>query len=1323
MPEHTEEERRKKELRKALGLPEKPTEQPSLGQRLQEKRLSDERQQEIRGKLGLGAPTLAKVPVAPSPISPPRPTQIPPFRPRPITPGILPPSQLGRAISEQAQPTREGAGLGKNFQVALLRTAAQLERIQGRNFDPWHRRRIQEQIPEFEEGKILSPAGMGRILGDIATLGLSELPTDAEWDKDPKGSAMRTALVGTGVVAGPALKGAFRGGRAALRSPAGEQVKRALVRADVLGLRKIPGRFRPGLPDVQFPASGTTPRLSSMDEHIKHATEPGNWRTLANWRPVKEVMGLLNPASIANNAGAKAVIGYFRLMLEGRIKAQTVFAGLRSIGMPGEKALVSRIAHPGRKELFGASDAKGFLSGERWQGKDMTLGDLVASRKDLKVMENLTPTEKAWVRQAGEVEDALTQMLKDEGIDVNLLTFEDGFAYATRQGWPERLRGKLVNGKWEDVHLGIVGKGKTPGGSRIGARLPSEKIRYYKTEKEGIDAGMQYIPYEEALRLRIAGVYNRVAGKRLEDHLGTLDLIDEGAFAQLALSKQSAEARATAANEMLAAFGRASNNKRVKLEELEEIARQFPKEGKALSDFIASGPGGTPTRSLKKLKGQIQDQVNSANKKHLDVTKRFNIRKKEIDTAQERGAGYIAGQGPQGRGVAEKHPSLKNLLFTDKQVAEGIAKGMDDGLIRALDKARLSSYKSLTTTSEKAGLVAARAARGVEQLNELSRYFMLAGDASTFGIQLLPMLFSNPILFSRAMWAFARTFTDETYLAKRAAQHQDLIANNPELMNLFGRGQHELTAAMAPGGLLSPGQRNKLLGVPGALLRPFARAFEGSLTEAGFLLRKSLAEDVVDASSRHKVNTFINSFRGLSESERLGVNPTQRWWETMIGLAPRYGRAIASILHMTTRGGIDGTLAREKLGQATIGLMATMYGIGRARGDSHEEATERLMPFVQRERKGKMEWVANTGFMNFNLVGQNFGPGTKFRSVVMLLAQSAADPMALLGGSKYRDPMPGGNKSFLQDPKGYALRALSMDSPAMRFARGQLSPSAGKAIDLSTGKNYFGDPVYGSIPHMTKEIVAEGLMPLTLQGMLMEGGTLEGRAVRGVTEFFGGRAYPQSSYDLLNNLSKEQWDLPYADLEDFERKIVREVASAELKGAQLKRILRGDSNAKYWSAIDEQDNERFKKEEALVRLIGTGPYRGSGAKYAIQQRYRMIQAERAAAVAVINDQYGKYQGDEEFNDLHPGKAAKERYYEAFRIAKRDDGSIDFDFLDWLLTQLYRDLTRDQRDYIIRNTNMTTHPPGMVSWLSRSTRDRIYASEAARESFLKKRRRR
>ena len=186
---------------------------------------------------------------------------------------------------------------------------------------------------------------------------------------------------------------------------------------------------------------------------------------------------------------------------------------------------------------------------------------------------------------------------------------------------------------------------------------------------------------------------------------------------------------------------------------------------------------------------------------------------------------------------------------------------------------------------------------------------------------------------------------------------------------------------------------------------------------------------------------------------------------------------------------------------------------------------------------------------------------------------------------------------------------------------------------------------------------------------------------------------------------------------------MREVASAELKGAQLKRVLRGDSNAKYWSAIDKKDIERLEKEEALVRLIGTGPYRGSGAKYAIQQRYRMIQAERAAAVEVINEQYGKYQGDEEFNEVHLGKAAKERYYRTFGMAKRDDGSIDYAMLDWFQAQLYRDLTRDQRDYIIRNTNMTTHPPGLVRWLSRSTQARISASEAARESFLNKRRRR
>ena len=67
-------------------------------------------------------------------------------------------------------------------------------------------------------------------------------------------------------------------------------------------------------------------------------------------------------------------------------------------------------------------------------------------------------------------------------------------------------------------------------------------------------------------------------------------------------------------------------------------------------------------------------------------------------------------------------------------------------------------------------------------------------------------------------------------------------------------------------------------------------------------------------------------------------------------------------------------------------------------------------------------------------------------------------------------------------------------------------------MDLITGKDFIGDPTRDGLPSLTRTVLAENLLPIWVQSVALEGGDFAGRVTRGIGEFGGMRAYPQSAY-------------------------------------------------------------------------------------------------------------------------------------------------------------------------------------------------------------------
>ena len=249
------------------------------------------------------------------------------------------------------------------------------------------------------------------------------------------------------------------------------------------------------------------------------------------------------------------------------------------------------------------------------------------------------------------------------------------------------------------------------------------------------------------------------------------------------------------------------------------------------------------------------------------------------------------------------------------------------------------------------------------------------------------------------------------------------------------------------------------------------------------------------------LDQFINEFRGLTSSAKLGVSPNWSAAETATLLAPRYNRAIAALLFDALKGmgagGLRAKLARNALIKGIGAITLVWIAIGIALGKKPEEIEDSIV----------------NGKFTYNVGGVNIGPGSKVRSVAKLVADSVSNPDALV--------------------------QLSMDNPALRFVRGNLSPVAGSAIDLLTGRNYVGEPVRDSLGTFIREMLVKQMLPIWIENVLYEGGTPSQRFIRGAGEFWGGRAYPempwQTAQKLRDRYSLQMYGRKYEDLNNAQK--------------------------------------------------------------------------------------------------------------------------------------------------------------------------------------------
>ncbi len=396
-------------------------------------------------------------------------------------------------------------------------------------------------------------------------------------------------------------------------------------------------------------------------------------------------------------------------------------------------------------------------------------------------------------------------------------------------------------------------------------------------------------------------------------------------------------------------------------------------------------------------------------------------------------------------------------------------------------------------------------AKKISDASSVVRLFQLGGDASSMFIHLIMLLGNDPKTWGKAGKAYVQGFMDSNYRNKLLADNAELLNRNPQV--LLSTSGNEFTEALARGGLIAR-SRFRAVQAAGRGLAPFQQGVEASLDVAGIQMLKSMEHIATNPQERAQLAAYINEIRGLSNSSTLGITSSQRMAENIAFLAPRYNRAIGALvfdalrgsasslrhpasLRTAATGGASGDIAvRQELARnALIRGIGALSGIAIALSVAQQQA--RGEPFNVDEVLSHLN-PADPAFFTWSVSGQNVGPGSKIRSLAVLLGRVASDPTSI-------------------GERGWSIDDL-MRNPAFRFLRSNFGPAVSKPIDLISGRNFIGEPTRDNAFNFTTNVVGEGLMPLALQSALLEGGGIKERALRSGLDFVGMRSYPTPAF-------------------------------------------------------------------------------------------------------------------------------------------------------------------------------------------------------------------
>ena len=373
-------------------------------------------------------------------------------------------------------------------------------------------------------------------------------------------------------------------------------------------------------------------------------------------------------------------------------------------------------------------------------------------------------------------------------------------------------------------------------------------------------------------------------------------------------------------------------------------------------------------------------------------------------------------------------------------------------------------------------------------------------------------------------------------------------------------------------------------------------------------LTKNL-DEIADAEEISQIADFINKGTGTLSSQAAGISRLQRQIETaFMFFSPRMTRSIIALLSdSTTRGGVQGQLAREGALGAWMSLQAYTWGVGQLLGqDVNLDPSE---PHYLQVKIGN-SWV---------------GPSGQIISVPRALYRTAAGPDD--AAALYND---------LNEDGGYK------DATWFRLIRERAlaAPTGSMVANFITNQDYYGQPYENNLDFATAQ--SKNLLPFWLQDVVA-GDPYSTDAFATAAGFGGLRTRALTSYErrrlLLDEAAVEKFkgvdgfkDLSpiqvkqlYADLDSEESTVSvsdnYKAVNAVIEDQRRKNGADPTNVDQFYAKLDEVRDAKDADKQKLALDYETNP----DIKPAdFRDRLKQSNAKFSADYDVLYDEQGTY---------------------------------------------------------------------------------------------------
>ena len=325
------------------------------------------------------------------------------------------------------------------------------------------------------------------------------------------------------------------------------------------------------------------------------------------------------------------------------------------------------------------------------------------------------------------------------------------------------------------------------------------------------------------------------------------------------------------------------------------------------------------------------------------------------------------------------------------------------------------------------------------------------------------------------------------------------------------------------------------------------------------------ADGSFDPKKLQDVEDTINSLRGLSSSARLGISPQQRWWESMVLLAPRYRKAVLNLYKNAMQGGVRGDVARQSLISGFVGLHLTFAALLIAKNKSEGKKWDKDLQESLTPGSSKY-FVVQAGDAVLGFGGKTL---SDIRFMAKMLDPNRSSEQHLTDIGRWVR----GQTSFLGQDVFTGVQGRTFEGdPVAPWARKQLGQDQGGW--LSAGE---------WLPNLGKYL-AKKTMFIWMQEAALGSSSVETKLKVGGVEFIGGRAYEAGKPQLFDEKANEFFGKPYAELNMLERhqlKTSSDVAE-QLYEYDLLSAKRGNAYAAYIVTNNAARNDTQRRTKTAL---------------------------------------------------------------------------------------------------------------------------------------------